>query len=234
MGSMAEENGGPRDEPIYRALRRAIIEQQLRPGTKLPEDAVGAQFKVSRTVVRRALSRLEGDGLVEFRLNRGAAVASPGREEAHDIFELRICLECEVVRRLAGRLGPHQAAALRAHAADEHALGGDDEPRSIRHAGEFHIRLAEMTGNRLLGRYVGELVSRCSLLLAAHARPHSARCTLDEHRRLVELLCAGDAEAAVEEMRRHLLKVAARAEVAAPEPPADLDSVLARYAAAGS
>ena len=41
-----------RGEDVYQGLRRAIIEAALRPGTKLPEDAVGESFGVSRTIVR--------------------------------------------------------------------------------------------------------------------------------------------------------------------------------------
>ena len=44
---------------ICRALRRAIIEQALEPGAKLPEDSLGERFGVSRTIARHALGQLE-------------------------------------------------------------------------------------------------------------------------------------------------------------------------------
>jgi DNA-binding GntR family transcriptional regulator len=230
MGTKLNGNDEARGETVYRSLRQAIIEQALLPGTKLPEDAIGARFGVSRTVVRRALSRLEVDGLVEFRLNRGAAVARPGLEEAREIFALRAVLEGEVIRKLAGRLSGAQAAALTAHVDGEAAARRRGGPESIRLAGEFHILLADLTGNGVLTRYVGELVSRCSLILAAYARPHSPDCAIDEHRRLIALLSRGDAEAAVEEMARHIGGVEARADLGPERAPPDLDAVLVRYA----
>src|SRR5215467_5591752 len=93
---------------IYKALRNAIIEQALMPGAKLPEDAIGERFGVSRTIVRHALGQLAAEGLVELRRNRGAAVATPSWDEARDLFDLRVVLERLVVARLAGRLTREQ------------------------------------------------------------------------------------------------------------------------------
>src|SRR3954464_5775390 len=93
-------NGGAdRTAKIYRALRHAIIEQALEPGAKLPEDAIGERFGVSRTLVRHALGQLAAEGLVELRRNRGAAVAKPSWHEARDIFDVRVGLERLVVSR---------------------------------------------------------------------------------------------------------------------------------------
>ena len=135
---MVGEGGGGggrlnRTEAIAHALRNAIIEQALSPGTRLPEDAIGEQFDASRTIVRAALSLLSAEGLVAQRRNRGAVVAEPSWEEARDTFELRIALERIVVARLAGTLGPKEIASLRAHVAEEEkARQSGWEPRSIR------------------------------------------------------------------------------------------------------
>jgi DNA-binding GntR family transcriptional regulator len=48
----------PRVEVGYEALRRAIIEQALLPGSRLPEDQIGAHFGISRTLVRTILGWL--------------------------------------------------------------------------------------------------------------------------------------------------------------------------------
>ena len=47
-----------RDEPIYQALLTAIVEHQLPPGSKLPEEALSEVFGVSRTGIRKVLQRL--------------------------------------------------------------------------------------------------------------------------------------------------------------------------------
>ena len=99
---------------ICRALRRAIIEQALEPGAKLPEDSLGERFGVSRTIARHALGQLAAEGLVELRRNRIAVVATPSWQEARDAFDIRIELERLVVRH-AGDSGVDaaQVAATR-------------------------------------------------------------------------------------------------------------------------
>src|ERR1700759_2121479 len=108
---MAKNNQVPsidRGSVIYRALWHAIIEQALKPGTKLPEDTIGERFGASRTIVRTALTRLAGEGRVERRRNGGAAVAKPTWEEARDVFDVRVGLERLVVARLARGLSSDQ------------------------------------------------------------------------------------------------------------------------------
>lgn len=220
-----------RSSAVYEGLRRAIIEQALLPGDKLPEDTIGESFGVSRTLVRSALTRLASEGLVEQRRNKGAAVASPSLASARDIFDVRRQLEDLVVQRLAGALSPAQAAMLRAHVDRERSVQGRDGPESIRLAGEFHILLAEMTGNALLARYVGEVASRSSLILALYGRPHSSDCAVNEHVQLIEALEAGRADEARRLMEHHIGAVQERALIRpAPAGEHQLGTVLKDYA----
>jgi DNA-binding GntR family transcriptional regulator len=227
--SPSVEPKGSRAQAVYRAIRRAIIEQALRPGQKLPEDSIGEEFGVSRTLVREALGRLSVEGLVELKPNRGASVAYPTLEEARDVFDVRRSLERLVVQSLAGRLSTTQLQSLEAHVRREDDAQGRDGPESIRLAGEFHILLAEMTGNGLLIRYVHEVCSRCSLILALYGRPHSSDCAVNEHRQIIAALQSGDAGRADTLMDHHLEAVAARA-VLAPRVSGDLRDLLAPYA----
>lgn len=203
--------GSARASAVYRALRHAIIEQALEPGAKLPEDAIGERFGVSRTLVRYALGQLAAEGLVEMRRNRGAAVAKPSWDEARDIFDVRRGLERLVVTRLSGQLTREQTTRLNQHVDSEEAAQGKNEPLSIRLAGEFHILLAEMTGSALLTRYVSEVSSRSGLILALYGRPHSSECAVSEHRAVIKALVKGDTAAAIGVMDRHLEAVADRA-----------------------
>jgi DNA-binding GntR family transcriptional regulator len=222
-----------RTDAIAHALRNAIIEQALTPGTRLPEDAIGEQFDASRTIVRAALSLLSAEGLVAQRRNRGAVVAEPSWEEARDTFELRIALERIVVARLAGTLGPREIAALRAHVAEEEeARKAGSEPRSIRLGGEFHVKLAELHGSSFLLRYTRELTSRCCLILALYSRPISAECGVAEHLEIIDHLAAGAADKAVAVMTSHLGAVVERALIKPQAKTSEsISEILARYSA---
>ncbi len=229
---MSTQSG--RGDAIYASLRRAIIEQALKPGARLPEDQIGDTFGVSRTSVRGALIRLAAEGLVEMRPNRGAAVATPTLEEAHDVFDMRRTLEREVVTRLCRKMSKDGIDALEAHLKEEERALRGGGPRSIRLSGEFHILLAELTGSRTLTDYVSQIVSRCSLILAHYGRPHSAECGCEEHARIIEALREQDAPRAMEIMEHHLGAVQSRARLDSEEKEPDVAAILSRYVRAAS
>ena len=224
----------PRADSAYQALRRAIIEQALLPGAKLPEDQIGAHFGMSRTLVRATLGRLHAEGLVDSRPKRTVTVAQPSLEEAREVFAVRRALEREAVALVIQRWRPEYGAELEGHVREEEAAKARRDDRvSIRLAGEFHIKLAAMSGNRVLERYLGELVSRCSLILALYGRPHSSECAVNEHSEIIGALRRGDADFAIRQMDEHVGSVEKRAllaNVADAEP--DLGSILSRYAEA--
>lgn len=196
---------------VYDGLRRQIIEQVLQPGARLTEDAVAAQFSVSRTVVRSALDRLTAEGLVTRPNNRGARVARPSLEEALDLFELRIAIEGLVVKRLAGQLSDRSADQLLQHVERERAAQDCNPSKAIRLAGEFHILLAQLTGSAALARSVSDVVSRCSLVLAGANRPHSSDCAIGDHLDLIRKLRCEPVKAASSSMTKHLHSVLGRA-----------------------
>lgn len=214
-------------DSVHTLLKRAIIEQALQPGMRLPEDTVGEQFGVSRTIVRHALVRLQNEGLVDTKRNKGAFVAEPSLEEARQIFEARRALEAEVIRILAARMPRDGFDRLEAHVLAERAVKGKDGPVSIRLAGEFHTLLAELTGNAILSRFVAEVVTRCSLIMAMYARSHSSDCAVDEHSQVIEAIRAGDAARAQAIMDHHLGAVEARAEL--QPKPSSISSILSKY-----
>jgi DNA-binding GntR family transcriptional regulator len=230
VAPVTTRDDGDRVGAICRALRRAIVERALAPADRLPEDALGERFGVSRTIARQALLRLAGEGLVDLRRNRIAVVATPSWEEARDTFDVRLGLERLVVRRLAGRLTADQHGTLLGQIAREEAARSGPEAVSIRLATEFHLMLAEMTGSGVLIRYVAEVAYRCALILSLYSRPHSSDCAVSEHSEIVAALVAGDADRACRLMDHHLDAVAERARIV-PQGPRerDLGRLLAPY-----
>ena len=216
-----------------RTLRQAIIEQALKAGTKLPEDEIGKHFAMSRTLVRAVLAKLQAQGLVDTHHKRTATVAQPSLEEARNAFAVRRALEREVMNAVMKRWSPAVERELRDHVIEEEAAHAKGDMRlSTRLAGEFHLKLAELSGNALLERYLSELVSRCSLILAMYSRPHSSECAISEHSGLIDALRQGDLSSAERLMDDHLSSVESRAlldDEAVGEP--DLGSILARFSA---
>lgn len=224
----------PRIEIAHEALKQAILERALQPGTKLPEDEIGAHFSMSRTLVRAVLARLQAEGLVDARPKRTATVALPTLAEARDVFEVRRALEAEVVRLVIKRWKPAFGAELEGLVREEDAARERGEEHVWgRLAGEFHIRLAQLSGNALIAKYMAELVTRCSLILAVFGRPHLHDGGADEHAQIIAALRSGNAERAVAIMDHHMGEVESRAITGNVDDnrPA-LGDVLARYAGA--
>jgi len=202
---------GSRPELVYTVLRLAILEQALGPGTKLPEDAIGEQLGVSRTVVRRALEKLAAEELVEIEPNRGASVARPTLEEARDVFAVRTELERLVIERICGKLDAGQLKALEDWVANEERAFRNASDDYIRQAAEFHVMLAEMAESPLLSKYIRSLVARSALILGLYGRPNWPSCNMDEHRAIIRTLRDGDPKRAWNTMRDHLDGVLHRA-----------------------
>ncbi|GAA3991532.1 GntR family transcriptional regulator [Comamonas faecalis] len=195
---------------IVEQLTRAIIEHRLHPGTKLAEQKLADHFGVSRTLVRQALFQLSQNRLVRLEPARGAFVAAPTAEEARQVFAVRRMLEAEMTRNLAAQCTPAQLRALRDHVAREQAAveRADVSGRSELLA-DFHVAMARLTGNEVLAQLLGELISRCALIVLMYQSASAAAHSHEEHEAIVDALAARDAERAVRLMDEHLQHVEA-------------------------
>jgi len=190
---------------IVESITAAIVERRLMPGTKLAEQKIADIFKVSRTLVRQALNQLSRDRLVTLEPARGAFVATPSIDEAHQVFELRQMIEGAMVRRLCRSISKAQITELRSHLdAEQAAVSRTDVPGRTRLLADFHVVLARMLGNQVLAQLLGELLSRSSLISLMYQSSHSAEHSQQEHVAIVDALERRDARAAVRLLESHL------------------------------
>lgn len=216
------------DLRIYRAVVNAVMSHRLPPGTRLGEADFCELYQVSRTTVRKALQRLAHDHIIELRPNRGAVVASPSPGEARDVFAARRALEREIVPLVVKNATPASLRAIRAAMeAEEQARSKGDRASWIRLGGEFHLLLAELSGNAVLHRFMSELVSRCSLIIALYETPGAPMCGNDEHGDLIALIEAGQVARAVDLIEHHLLEIEARLDLGESDRKVNLAQALA-------
>jgi DNA-binding GntR family transcriptional regulator len=201
----------PLEERMYLEIYDAIMEHRLPAGTKLAEQALAEIYGVARHPVRKVLSRLAADGLVDLEPNRGAFIASPSEQEAHDMFDLRQTLEGRVVQQAARAGDAADFKRLRAMIARERdAYMQGNRPQWIRLSAEFHIELAKLSGNALVVDLLRRLVSRSTLLLSTPDAGGHQPCSFDEHLAVVEALEQKDEVLAQKRMTRHLDQCACR------------------------
>ena len=196
---------GTQDDIVYAHIFEAILEQRLAPGTTLSEEALGEIFGVSRTIIRRALSRLAHEGVVLLRPNRGAVVASPSVEEARQVFLARRLVERAITELAVQHATAEQLAELRQMVNDERdSFSRGDRGAGIRLSGEFHLKLAEAAKNAPLISFQRSLVSQTSLIIAQYESGNRSHCSYDEHTQLIDAIEARDATLAVNLMMHHM------------------------------
>ena len=218
------------DDRIYRAVVNAVMSHRLPPGTRLGEAEFCDLYGVSRTTVRKALQRLAHDHIIELRPNRGAIVASPSPKEARDVFAARRALEREIVPLVVQRATPASLRAIRAAIeAEEAARRSADRAAWIRLGGEFHLLLAELAGNAVLQRFMAELVSRCSLIIALYENPGAPMCGNHDHQELLALIESGDAARATALIEHHLVEIEARLHLGEQDRKVNLAEALAEH-----
>jgi DNA-binding GntR family transcriptional regulator len=185
----AEENGSVSTEVIVERITTAVLEQRLPLGAKLGEEKLCAVFGVSRTKVRQALNRLARSQLVVLKPRRGAFLAEPTPEEARQLFEARRVIECEIFAQFTRKATEADLVALERHnQAERRAIRMGDVPLRNRLLGTFHVRIAEMVGNKVLTDIVADLVTRSSLITLLLQSTQAASCSSDEHRALISAI----------------------------------------------
>lgn len=205
-----EKEGDERHDAIYRAVSDAIVEQRLKPGARLREDALADVFSISRTGIRKILQRLALEQLVTLTPRRGASVTRPTADEAKDVFDARQLVECGLMPDVAKRIGEKEAAELREMAREErHALRSGQQSTAIRLSADFHVRLAQLSGNATLAEFVERLCSRSSLILAVYGHRGNLGCESHDHDDLIGYLESGNGERAKAFMSRHLKAIEA-------------------------
>ncbi len=187
-------------------LRRSIFDGQLASGTPLREIPLADTLGVGRSTVREALTVLVAEGLAVHRPHRGVSVGTPDPDTVHDLCLARSVLESSGARRWADA-DPAARDAVR-RCLDRYAeaveRGASYFRLNERHLA-LHLSFVALTGSPRLIAMAASVQAELKLALAQVDRmrrnPHDQ---LDDHRRLVAAIEAGDADAATRAVEGHL------------------------------
>jgi DNA-binding GntR family transcriptional regulator len=193
-------------DQVYGVIRERILAGDLPRGARVHQEDIAADLGVSRTPVREALRRLAAEGLIEMRTNRGARVTDLGPDDMEQPYEARLVVEPGAARLAAQReLSKPRARMRRAVAAQRRAI--PDVARTFAANREFHIALAEASGNAFLLQFIEHLwVARIGEAIYEHQAetPEQMSQDADEHEQILSAIEAGDARRAESLTRRHI------------------------------
>lgn len=192
---------------VLEVVKSAILNGQLGPGEALVESDLASRLGVSKTPVREALKSLEGTGLVVIRPYAGVTVRVFSDADAVAIYDMRLLLEPEAVRRSVASgadLMEAEAALARAEASES----GSERSLANR---DFHRALYRHCGNPLLVQTLDGLRDQIALISAGSwARHASWPQEAEEHARILEVARSGDSEGAGRLVREHVADFARR------------------------
>ena len=193
-------------DQVAQALRAALTAGELRPGVVYSAPALAADFGVSATPVREAMLDLAREGLVEAVRNKGFRITELTERDLDDYTEIRALIEVPTVGRVTRTATAEQLERLRPLArAIVDAAKAHDLIAYLEADRRFHLDLLALAGNARLVETVGELRNRSRLYgLTRLDLAGKLVSSAEEHLELLDLMIAGDADAAEEYMARHL------------------------------
>jgi DNA-binding GntR family transcriptional regulator len=179
-------------DQIADALRQEIERGAMPPGTPLNQVTIAKRFGLSRIPVREALRRLEAEGYVTYRANKGATVITElPRAEVLEILEIRECLELRLME-LAARNFTHEdvqraTAALQAmnRAVDADVVGVHARFHAVLFVAAQRPRMSAMVDEWRFGLHVAPRQN------AARKRAY-IRQTREIHQRLLDACARHD------------------------------------------
>lgn len=191
-------------DQLYAALRAAIIDNALSPGTRISEAEVAQQYGISRQPVREAFITLANEGLLEVRPQRGTFVAKISLSDVMDARFVREAVEADIVKLLAQTPDAALVAGLRAQLVRQQDLVGGSA-RDFMEADEiFHRTLAEGAGKGKAWRTVVEMKAQMDRVRFLSSMKFPVDRLIDQHREVVEGIATGDVARAERSMRLHL------------------------------
>ena len=200
----------PLRDLVTERIRNAILAGRYKPGERLVEERLAADFRVSRNPVREALRSLASAGLVVATPRRGAAVAVFSAEEGREMIEVRAMLEGVNARHAARRHEPAMIEALQQVLEEGRAKAASASAEElVQLNARFHDLLAAAGSYRILGDIMRSLRERTNLVFSPASTAAAAQ-NWSEHAAILEAVIAGDEDLAALHATRHVLKAGQR------------------------
>jgi DNA-binding GntR family transcriptional regulator len=190
----------------YGELRRRIIESEFNPGAYLLEQELGLMLGFSRTPIREAALRLQGEGLVQIVPRHGIRIVPTSISDIKHIYQVLISLESTAAGLVAARPQADLAPLSEACETMTRSLEAGDMLKWAQADEVFHETLVALSGNaRLQGIVMNcrdqvHRVRRFTQMVKAHPQPLKS---IQEHLAIIDAMRCGDAAKASDLYRAH-------------------------------
>jgi len=194
---------------VFDTLHEQIVKLELKPGDRISEADIAAQFGVSRQPVRDAFSRLANLDLLLIRPQRATEVRRFSMRQIEKSRFIRAAIETDVLRRAASLCDDAGRAQLTAAlSAQEAVTAAEDIEGFGRLDYEFHKILCVIAKVDYAFEVILEEKAKvdrlCKLGIKKEQRLPEL---LADHRAIAEAIGAHDADAAIEAGVKHLSRL---------------------------
>jgi DNA-binding GntR family transcriptional regulator len=190
---------------VYEQLKSDIFEFRLLPGTRFSENEIARRARVSRTPVREALFRLEREGYLEVHAKSGWSVRALDFAALDHLYDVRLILECEAVRKLSAGNPRVSLAGLEKIWLVAPRQRLTDGARVARLDEEFHAKLVAAAGNPELARLHQTITERIRIVRRLDfTHPERVVYTYIEHGQILRAILARKPAKAIALLREHI------------------------------
>lgn len=197
------------NQKAHEKIKKAILQNDLPPGTRLVDSQLAEMFGISRTPVRDAMQMLVKEGLIEIREKRGYYVFSAAPDDINEIFDIRLMLDKEILRKII----TVQLTADYAYFSSE--IKKIDPEKVVKTKGSgvdfiktdelFHDSIVALCGNSRFTKIYAENRNQMKVFrqLTSYSRQRMER-VIENHKSILTAIKAMDMDLAVKITAEHL------------------------------
>jgi GntR family colanic acid and biofilm gene transcriptional regulator len=192
------------ERQVYGSLRLGMMRGAIQPGARLTIRTLSEELGVSPTPVREALKRLDADGALASHNKSAFIVYEPNRRQFEELFEIRLSLECQAIRRATEHVGPADIERLRRINQGYRTVVEADRrtvPDILAENFRFHFEIYKLSGSATLVSLIETLWLRIGPTLHRYT---PADGNLSFHSQMIEALELKDPEMAVQALQNDL------------------------------
>lgn len=194
-------------ELAHKAMMGMLLSGELAPNEVVTERQIALQLGISRTPLREAVRRLEGERFLERQRSGALVVRAMPVEEYMHILNVRRLVEGEAARLAAGRVSSAELEQLKSRIGEALKLPEDAiTPEFAASDRDLHGLIAQASGNPVLQQVIDDLKTRTSMFKFGRL-PSRRRSVCAEHLEIIEALLAGDGSRAQKAMQDHVDQV---------------------------
>ncbi|AZO58529.1 MAG: FCD domain-containing protein [Mesorhizobium sp.] len=195
---------------LYDDLKRRILTMELDPDEDLDEVALSERYGLSRTPVREIFRRLEGEGYIEIRANRGARVVPMNHSTLRQFFLVAPMVYAAIGRLAVQNFKPSQMVDLKDTQERFRAASKSGDALSmVVENNRFHEIIGEMSANTYLQPSLGRLLIDHARIGHTFFRPRNddmrkrLQTAVEHHDGFISAIGAHDEDAVVDLVFEH-------------------------------